>query len=56
MIQVQTDNYGLVDFSQESALELTTQAMAFGTPQISGWYCKDLTPSACQPISVFYDY
>jgi hypothetical protein len=43
MIQINTDNYGLVDFSLEDPLELTTNAIAFGGEQIKGWYASNLT-------------
>jgi hypothetical protein len=39
MIKINTDNYGLIDISQENVLELTTHAMAGdGTPVDAGWY------------------
>jgi hypothetical protein len=41
MIQIKTDNYGVVDFSEENPLEITTNAMIYGGPQIEGWYWTD---------------
>jgi hypothetical protein len=55
MIQIQTDNHGLISVSQENALELTTQAIAGdGHPVDAGWYCTYFDEAAPVGVKHFY--
>lgn len=55
MIQLKTENYGLIDISQENALDLTTQAMAGdGEPVDAGWYCTSIDAEQVSKYKHFF--